>query len=83
MRTDRSFQTKKTSPQNPNILCDFFFNSTVELIFAIFYVGGHDYTYIWLFPKIVVPQNGWFRMEIPINMDDLGVALFLETPIYI
>ena len=36
-----------------------------------------------LFPKIVVPQNGWFRMEIPINMHDLGVALFLETPIYI
>ena len=38
---------------------------------------------IWMFPKIVVPQNGWLMMETPIKMDDLWVPLFLETPIYV
>ena len=39
--------------------------------------------YIWVFPKIGIPQNGWFIMETSIKMDDLGVPLFSETPIYI
>ena len=33
---------------------------------------------IWVFPKIGVPQNGWFTMENPIKMDGLG----LNTPIF-
>ena len=36
---------------------------------------------MWVFPKIGVPQNGWFITENPIKMDDLGVHLFLETSI--
>ena len=40
-------------------------------------------THIWVFPKIMVPQNGWFIMENPIKMDDLGASFFLETPIYV
>ena len=36
----------------------------------------------WMFPKIGVPQNGWFFSwkTLLIKMDDLGVPLFLETP---
>ena len=42
---------------------------------------------IWVFPRIGVPQNGWFIMETygnPIKMDDLGgfPPIFGSTPIW-
>ena len=46
-----------------------------------------DYTtiFIWVFPTIGVPKNGWWKiMENPIKMDDCRGTLFLEAPnIYI
>ena len=38
-------------------------------------------TKIWVFPKIKVPQNTWLIIENPIKIHDVGVPLFLETPI--
>ena len=35
---------------------------------------------MWVFPKIGVPRNRWFIIKNPIKMDDLGLPLFLETP---
>ena len=35
-------------------------------------INGRKYMAIWVFPKIEVPQNGWFIRENPIKMHDLG-----------
>ena len=37
-------------------------------------------TVVWVFSKIGVPQNGWFMMENPIKMDDLGCHYFWKHP---
>ena len=33
-----------------------------------------DSSSMWVFPNIGVPQNGWYIMENPIKLDDLGGA---------
>jgi len=38
---------------------------------------------MWVFPKIGIPQNGWFIMEIPMKLDDLGVPLFWKPPCHV
>ena len=43
---------------------------------------GREPIFHWtmrVFPKIGLPQNGWFIMENLIKIDDLGVPLFSET----
>ena len=42
-----------------------------------------DNIYIWGFPEIGVPKNGWCIIETPTKIDDLGVHSVMETPIYI
>ena len=50
---------------------------------AIFFLN-YEAIPIWVFPKIGVPQNGWFIMEHPIKIDVFGgIIIFGNTHIYI
>ena len=34
-------------------------------------------SFMWGFPRMGVPQSGWFVMDSPIKMDDFGAPIFL------
>ena len=39
--------------------------------------------FMWGFPKMEVPKNGWFIRDIPIKMDDMGVPYFRNPPYWL
>ena len=57
-------------------LCFFWFVPRISCVQTLFldFSRLYSYDFIWVFPKIRVPQNGWFIMENPIEMDDLGAG---------
>ena len=63
------------------LICYHGFIIYIYVCFIIFHfdVLCISFIFIWSFPNLGVPQNGWFIREHPIEMDNLGVPLFQET----
>ena len=78
------FESQTTGPQTTNLplveLSNDQANENSKLL--AWDLGGINSK--WVFPKIVVPQNGWFTMENPMKMDHLGgfPPIFGNTQIF-